>query len=81
MIPYEDLEKHFTLPLGPDKKPIVAAFYSCYNYKRVPRKLKKKYRKIFSDKDYTIPVALWYILEFENPDYKRFLIKECLKHC
>ena len=67
MIPYEYLEKHFT-----------ASKCISFKHKRIPRKLKKKYKHIqynFLD----LNKKLWYILELENPDYKRFLIKQTIK--
>jgi hypothetical protein len=67
MIKYDNLEKYFTRPkqLSP-----------FYNYKKVPRKLKKKYKNIFQDKLLNINQQLWCILELTNPNYKRFLIKK-----
>ena len=66
MILYEQLEKHFTTPktIG-------------FNCKRVPRKFKKKWKSELDTYSFlTLNQKLWYILEFTNPDYKRFLIKQ-----
>jgi len=68
---YEDLEKHFTAPK------VISPFY---NYKRVPRKFKKKWKYIFDNPYLDINQKLWYILEFTNPDYKRFIIKQIIKN-
>jgi hypothetical protein len=67
MIKYDDLEKYFTRP---------NRLSSFYDYKKVPRKLKKKYKNIFQDKLLNINQQLWYVLELTNPNYKRFLIKK-----
>lgn len=73
MIPYEDLERHFTAPkvLNPFS-----------NHKRVPRKFKKKWKHIL-DKElfgsHDLNKKLWFILGITNPDYKRFLIKQTVK--
>ena len=67
---YEDLEKHFTAPK------VIS-----YNYKRVPRKFKKKWKHILQGDRYDfldLNQKLWYILEFTNPNYKRFLIKQII---
>ena len=66
MIPYEDLEKHFTKPKNwtPGKQ----AFF---DKDTLPRKLKKLGKRWHED-----PCAgLWYRLSCVNPDYHRFLIK------
>lgn len=71
---YNDLERHFKEPK------ILSSFY---NFKRLPRKLKKRIKGYFwiSQTDKDINVILWYLLEFNNPDYKRFLIKKiCEKY-
>lgn len=75
IIKYEDLEKHFTRPV------VISPFYSSKNFYKVPRKLKKKYRYLFSkaNNDLTIQERLWYLLGIENPNYKSFLIKEICK--
>lgn len=67
MIPYENLEKHFTAPKR------ISPFF---NFKRVPRKLKKKYN--IRDKK-QINQRLWFIQSLTNPDYNRFLIKQICK--
>ena len=66
---YEDLDKHFTAP----KK---GSYYNCT---RIPRKLKKKWNKIATNKLLTINQRLWEILGEENPNYKSFLIKQICK--
>lgn len=70
IIPYEVLEKHFIAPK------VISPFF---NYKKVPRKLKKKYKHILQGDRYSfldLNQKLWYILELVNPNYKRFLIKQ-----
>ena len=67
MIPYEQLEKHFTAP-----KQI------SFNCKRVPRKFKKKWKQILSQ-DRGLNQNLWYIRYISNNDYARFLIKQITK--
>jgi hypothetical protein len=72
-IPYDELEKHFTSPK------VISSFF---NYKRVPRKLKKKHIEILSGSRYSFldeNQKLWYILGLVNPNYKRFLIKQITK--
>jgi hypothetical protein len=71
MIPYEELEKHFTAPktIG-------------FNYKRVPRKFKKKWKHILQGERYNfleLGQKLWYIQHLTNEDYNRFLIKQICK--
>lgn len=76
MILYENLENHFTTPKGFGEVP---HFHNC---KRVPRKFKKKWKHILQGDRYDfldLGQKLWYILEFTNPDYKRFLIKQICK--
>ena len=69
---YEDLDKYFTAPKR------ISPFY--LNNKKVPRKFKKKWKKILSLKFNTLDQNLWYILEYRNMDYKRFLIKKLLNN-
>lgn len=61
---------------------LVRPFY--HNVKRVPRKLKKKYKHIFCGNRYkflNIEQKLWFILSIEKPEYHRFLINEvCNSH-
>ena len=64
-IPYDDLERHFSVPKKFNTEPH-------FNYKKFPRKLKKKLKKVYC------PVGdsntkLWFTL---GANYKRFLIKE-----
>ena len=64
---YEDLEKHFTSPKR------ISPFYDV----KIPRKLKKKV-KMFCGVHWdglTNGQRLWYYLEKQNNDYKRYLIK------
>jgi len=69
-IPYADLDRHFKAP---------KSLQFCY--KRLPRKLKKKIRYCFNHINIKgdINIVLWYTLEFRNPNYKRFLIKQICK--
>lgn len=56
---------------------IVSPFYR--NVKRVPRKFKKKYKKILTGDRYnflTFEQKLWYILSLRNPEYHQFLINK-----
>lgn len=68
MIPYEQLERHFTAP-----KEI------SFNCKRVPRKFKKKWKYILSQ-NRDLNSSLWYIQHLINRDYNRFLIKQICKN-
>ncbi len=66
-IPHEELDKHFTAPKHLNKRPF-------YSYKRLPRKLKKKLKKVpYCD---NLNQAMWYSME-EN--YRRFLIKKLVE--
>lgn len=73
MIPYKDLEKHFTVP-----KKGASSFYE--NDIKIPRKLKKKVKKFCGTvwNGNSNGVRLWYYLESKNNDYKRFLIKQII---
>ncbi len=77
IIPYEELDRHFTAPSSLKYKP----FWCC---KRVPRKFKKKWKHILQGDRYdflTLNQKLWYILTIINPNYNRFLIKKlCEKY-
>lgn len=69
-IPYDELGKHFKEPINKDVK-------------RIPRKLKKKWNFILQSdylKRFPLDVKLWYILEYTNPNYKRFLIKNIIEN-
>jgi len=72
-IPYENLDKYFTAPK------IISPFYSYKESSKIPRKFKKKWKNILGLKFNTLNQNLWYILEFTNPNYKRFLIKQLVK--
>ena len=65
IIPYEDLDKHFKAPKDLNTKPF-------YSYKRLPRKLKKSFKKqlIYN---YNINEMLWCYMEI---NHKRFIIKK-----
>ena len=70
MIPYEDLDKHFTAPR------VISPFYG--DDIKIPRKLKKKV-KAFCGIHWghlNNGQRLWYYMGKSNPDYKRFLIKQ-----
>lgn len=70
MIPYKDLDKHFTAPKR------LSPFYP--KNVRIPRKLKKKVKAWCGEKSFeglTNGETLWYYMEKHNNDYKRFLIK------
>lgn len=72
-VEYSDLERHYIAPSN------ISPFY---NFKRIPRKMKKKLKDfdyILKGQQYSfldINQKLWFILGFTNPDYKRFLIKK-----
>ena len=74
MIPYENLEKYFTL-----RKQPISPFY---DVKRMPRKLKKKVNKFcgVSWSGNSNESRLWYYMEKNNNEYKRFLIKQVCQH-
>ena len=66
---YEDFGKHFTSPKR------ISPFYD--DNVKIPRKLKKKV-KMFCGVHWdglTNGQRLWYYLEKQNNDYKRYLIK------
>lgn len=68
---YDSLEKHFTAPKSVS-----------FNYKKVPRKFKKKYKLILQGDRYnflTLNQKLWLIQGIINPNYNRFLIKQVCK--
>jgi len=72
---YKNLDKHFTIPKNFGKTPH-------FNFKRVPRKFKKKWKHIFCNKKYDfldINQKLWYIQHLSNPSYNRFIIKNIAK--
>jgi hypothetical protein len=72
MIPYEELEKHFSAPK--------VISFDC---KRVPRKFKKKWKHILQTEQYKhldLGQKLWYIQHISNNDYNRFLIKQIVKN-
>ena len=71
MIPYQDLEKHFTAPK------IISSFF---NHKRVPRKFKKKWKHILQGDRLDLNQKLWYIQSIVNPNYNNFLIKQICKN-
>jgi len=69
LIEYEDLDRHFQVPKSFLKQ---QGFFS---FKRLPRKLKKK----LNDKRYNrynINVKMWLLMQEENINYHRFLIKK-----
>lgn len=67
-IPYEELDKHFTAPPHLNQRPF-------YNYKRFPRKLKKRLKKTeayhicWND----LNTTMWYLMD---RNYRIFLIKK-----
>lgn len=73
MLPYKNLENHFTKPK------ILNPFYGNI---RIPRKVKKKVKKYCGIhwKGFTNGQRLWYYMEHKNNDYKRFLIKLICKN-
>lgn len=74
MIPYQNLEKHFIAPKT------ISPFF---NYKRVPKKFKKKWKHILQGEKYNfldLNQKLWYIQSIVNPSYNDFLIKQICKN-
>jgi hypothetical protein len=71
-IPYEQLDKHFTLP---------ANFSPYYKGVRMPRKFKRKHKKIV-DKFKFLPIheKLWYIQATVNPNHTRYIIKKVVQN-
>ena len=66
-IPYEELDKHFTAPKNLNERPF-------FSYKRLPRKMKKKLKKLnvpYYLYKGNINILLWIVME-EN--YRRFII-------
>lgn len=77
MIPYKELDKHFTAPKHLGNK----NFF--YDVKRVPRKFKKKWKHIICGDRYDfldLGQKLWYIQSLTNPEYNRFLTKQLCKN-
>jgi hypothetical protein len=72
---YDDLDRHFKCPAK--WQPGKQAFFD--HYKRIPRKLKKKWRGRATT---SLPLKnkMWDVLYQENPNYCRFLIKQITKH-
>jgi hypothetical protein len=66
MVCYKNLEKYFTIPKV--IKPVT----------KIPRRLKKKIKCTHGMllNGLTKTQMIWYYLEYLNPDYKRFLIKQ-----
>lgn len=52
-------------------------FYKC---KRAPRKFKKRWKSIFSQKYLGINQKLWYILGLKNTNYRNFLINRMIEN-
>lgn len=51
-----------------------------FNYKRIPRKTKKKYKILLNKYSFlTLNEKMWYILGETNKEYRNFLIKEICK--
>ena len=70
LIPYEDLDRHFHVPKSFLKQP---AFFV---FPRLPRKLKKEIKKKGYSKWHDINVKMWLLMQEENINYHRFLIKK-----
>lgn len=48
-----------------------------YNCKRIPRKFKKKHKKILNQFPFLeVNQKLWYLLGYTNKEYKQFLINQ-----
>lgn len=68
-IPYEELNRCFTAPK------VISPFFAYKKGTRLPRKFKKKWKHILNVNFCTLNQKLWWILEYTNSNYKRFLIK------
>ena len=74
LIQYEDLDRHFHVPKSFLKQ-------RChYMFKRLPRKLKKKIKKKGYSDWHNINVKMWLLMQEENINYHRFLIKKICDH-
>lgn len=64
--------------MGKFKQPSkISPFYNC---KRIPRKMKKKYKSILDKYTFlTVNEKLWYLLGHTNSEYKQFLINTLTK--
>lgn len=69
-ITYEDLDRHFHVPKSFLKQP------GFYMFPRLPRKLKKKIKKKGYNDWHNINVKMWLLMQEENINYHRFLIKK-----
>ena len=71
---YDDLDKHFTVPVN------LSPFFN--DNIRIPRKLKKKVKQFcgIHYKNLTNGQRLWYYMEVSNKNYKTFLIKMICKN-
>lgn len=72
-IPYENLEKHYQVPKTFLKQT------SHFVYTRLPRKLKKEIKKKNYSSRHDINVKMWLLMQENNPNYHRFLIKQICK--
>ena len=73
IIPYEELDNHFITPKGFGEKPH-------FHYNKFPRKLKKRLKVVKYHRD-DMNVKLWLVMQINNPNYHRFLIKKiCEKY-
>lgn len=62
--------------------PITSGGSGVYNFARVPRKFKKKWKHILDKDRYTfltLNQKLWYIKSLSNPNYNRFIIKKTIE--
>lgn len=80
LIDYSDLNRHFTYPIKRGK-----VYF--FEYKKLPRKLKKKLKILYLEhKLYMNPckkeemnISLWESLWITNPNYIRFIIKHTIE--
>jgi hypothetical protein len=75
LIQYEDLDRHFHVPKSFLKQ------RGHYMFSRLPRKLKKKIKKKGYRDWHDINVKMWLLMQEENINYHRFLIKKICEHC
>lgn len=74
LIPYEDLDRHFHVPKSFLKQ------RAHYMFTRLPRKLKKQIKKKGYSDWHDINVKMWLLMQEENINYHRFLIKKVCDH-
>lgn len=76
LIDYHDLDRHFHVPKTFLKQ------YSFFMFPRLPRKLKKRIKKMYFNTKTKgdMNLELWYLMQKENINYHRFIIKKICEH-